>query len=133
MRRWLAELGYGGCRLTRASEDASFRRYLRLERPGGDGPQSLIVMDAPPDLEPCEPFVRIGARLREAGLSTPRVHAADLDAGFLLLEDFGDDLYLEALAREGDAGLYADALDALLTIQTRLDAVSVTVISAEGL
>ena len=52
-----------------ASADASFRRYFRVDTANG----SCIVMDAPPDKENCEPFVRI------AGTGEARVQAA-LDA-----------------------------------------------------
>ena len=40
-----------------ASSDASFRRYFRVD---GDD-RSFIVMDAPPDKENIEPFVRVAA------------------------------------------------------------------------
>src|SRR5690606_21997092 len=44
-----------------ASADASFRRYLRMDTatPG----VSCIVMDAPPDKEPCASFVQVQALL----------------------------------------------------------------------
>jgi N-acetylmuramate 1-kinase len=48
------------------------------------------------------------------------VHEADRTRGLLLLEDLGTTLYLERLAGGGDSErLYADALDALATIQVR--------------
>jgi hypothetical protein len=47
LNRWLEDSGYRDYRLQRASEDASFRSYLRLEANGS----SLIVMDAPPEQE----------------------------------------------------------------------------------
>lgn len=76
-----------------ASADASFRRYLRL--PAGAG--TAIVMDAPPPLEDVRPFVRVAALIQAAGLNVPRVLAADVTNGFLLLTDLGDQLYLHAL------------------------------------
>ncbi len=117
LAQWLADLGYRDYQLAPASEDASFRHYLRLQ----NAAQSLIVMDAPPDKESCEPFVRVAAMLRDAGLSAPEVIAQDLERGFLLLTDFGNDLYLECLAPGTEARLYADALDALLAMQGRID------------
>ena len=39
-----------------ASADASFRRYLRVDTLAG---ASLIVIDAAPDKENCEPFVKV--------------------------------------------------------------------------
>lgn len=118
LKQWLTQLGYRDYRLSPASEDASFRHYLRLEADG----HSQIVMDAPPDLEPCEPFVRVAKLLRGAGLSAPEIDAQDLEHGFLLLTDFGGDDYLSQLHDETAAKLYRDALAALLLMQTRIDA-----------
>jgi len=50
-----------------ASADASFRRYLRVNTISG---ASLIVMDAPPDKENCEPFVKVAQLMKLAGLKT---------------------------------------------------------------
>lgn len=117
LNRWLERLGYRDFRLSPASEDASFRRYLRLEADG----QSLIVMDAPPELEPCDQFIEVAKLLRGAGLSAPEVSALDLEQGFLLLTDFGGGDYLSLLHDETAAPLYRDALAALLVMQTRID------------
>lgn len=73
--------------LAPAGGDASFRRYFRLTLPDGS---TRIVMDAPPAQEDSAPFVAIGKRWHAAGLAVPYIHASDLDAGFLLLEDLGD-------------------------------------------
>lgn len=115
---WLAQLGYQDYRLSPASADASFRSYLRLESASG----SMIVMDAPPDKEPCDQFIAVALRLREAGLNAPEIIASNLDQGFLLLTDFGGLDYLSQLGPKTVAALYADALSALLIMQTRADA-----------
>jgi aminoglycoside/choline kinase family phosphotransferase len=114
LRAWLARhLPMEHCSLSPASADASFRRYFRIN---GDG-QTWIAMDAPPEREACEPFVRVAALMREAGLHVPEVIAQDLEQGFLLLTDLGTTTYLQAL-REGDAdALFQDALDALIRLQ----------------
>ncbi|HRQ65722.1 MAG TPA: phosphotransferase [Xanthomonadaceae bacterium] len=104
--------------LAPASVDASFRSYWRV-RAGAD---SWVVMDAPPEHEDCRPWLDVCRRLREAGLHAPEVLHQDLDQGFLLLEDLGDRTYLPALHDGSVDGLYADALDALLVVQTRADA-----------
>lgn len=100
-----------------ASIDASFRRYYRVSLDGG----SWIAMDAPPPMEDCRPYVDIAARLAACGVSVPRVLAADLARGFLLLTDLGSELYLDALFADNADALYADALGALLKIQTEAD------------
>jgi len=118
LNQWLEQLGFRDYRLSPASEDASFRQYLRLEADG----HSQIVMDAPPELEPCEQFVKVANLLRGAGLSAPEIHAQNLQQGFLLLTDFGGDDYLSQLHDETEAELYRDALAALLLMQSRIDA-----------
>jgi aminoglycoside/choline kinase family phosphotransferase len=117
LEQWLAR----SCRLPEfalapASADASFRRYFRVTLPDGN---TLIAMDAPPDKEDCRPFVAIAARMRQADLHVPKILAQDLEQGFLLLEDLGSRSYLAALNPETVEPLYADALAALLRLQTR--------------
>jgi hypothetical protein len=115
--RWLQQTGYRNYRLQRASEDASFRSYLRLETAG----QSMIVMDAPPEHEPCDRFIAVANKLRAAGLNAPQIIASNLEDGFLLLTDFGSVDYLSQLDTRSAGRLYADALAALLTMQTQAD------------
>lgn len=79
-------------------------------------------MDAPPPMEDCTPFVRAAAVLAEAGVHVPRVLAADLDRGFLLLEDFGSTTYLQRLREcAGDDAridaLMHDATETLVRMQ----------------
>lgn len=123
-------------RLTPASTDASFRRYFRLQvplsqtgllntaqvRPGATQSadaqrMSLIAMDAPPDKEETGPFVRIANLLADLHLNAPRVLAQNTEQGFLLLSDLGVQPYLDVLDEHSVDALYADALDALLTLQ----------------
>ena len=77
-------------------------------------------MDAPPEREDCRPFIAIAGYLKDMGLSAPRVLAADLDRGFLLLTDLGSTQYLsETVAHPERAGsLYVDAIRALNTLQS---------------
>ncbi len=106
-----------GAELAPASADASFRRYFRLTTAA----DSYIVMDAPPLQEDCRPFIRVAGYLEAMQLNAPRVIEANLDDGFLLLSDLGTRLYLDEL--EDNPGrapdLYADAIAALLTMQSR--------------
>src|SRR5690606_10387206 len=97
-----------------ASADASFRSYWRVHLADGG---TRIVMDAPPDKEDVAPWLDIAARLRDAGVHAPQVHAADTGAGFLLLEDLGTRTYLPALAGDRVDALYGAALDTLLRMQ----------------
>jgi aminoglycoside/choline kinase family phosphotransferase len=116
--QWLSGLGYRDFSLSPASEDASFRSYLRLQTAS----ESWVVMDAPPDREPCDQFILVAKKLRDAGLNAPEIIARDLEQGFLILSDFGSADYLSKLAPQSEAALYGDALAALLQMQTRIDA-----------
>lgn len=99
--------------LTAASSDASFRRYFRWE---GDG-RSFVVMDAPPPQENCKPFVDIAFLLAKSGINVPKIYAEDLERGFLLLNDLGNQTYLDVINDENADGLFNDALQALLAFQ----------------
>ncbi len=121
LRAWLGATGAGRTlaldTIRPASDDASFRRYFRIDaaRPGAPG---RIAMDAPPPMEDCRPFVHAAGVFAAARVSVPAVHAADLERGFLLLDDFGSTTYLAALDGGGDAdALYRDAIAALVTLQ----------------
>jgi hypothetical protein len=118
---WLAEQaprhGLRPETLQLASADASFRRYLRIgDAQGG----TRIVMDAPPQQENCEPFVRIAGLLGEAGLKVPEVLHWDRAQGFMLLSDLGRQTLLERLDSDRpDEAMpwFACATDSLLRLQ----------------
>ena len=103
--------------LTPASEDASFRRYFRLQY----DMQSFIIMDAPPEHENCETFIDIALRLQKAGVNVPVIMQKDIEQGFLLLTDLGNTLYLQELEGQNADKLYSDATSALLDIQCKGD------------
>lgn len=109
LRDWMRQLGFPAV-LEPVSDDASFRRYFRV--PTADG--SLIAMDAPPEQENSEPFVRVAALLRKAGLNAPEILHQDLERGFLLITDLGTQSYLEVLNDDNADELFDDATDALI-------------------
>lgn len=122
---WARSLGLEAASARPASADASFRRYLRIASPEG----SRIVMDAPPALEDCRPFVDVARRLAQAGLHGPTVLAWDEAQGFMLLDDLGREPYLAALQAAVEGGddkrvqsLMRDAIAALVRWQSRVDA-----------
>jgi N-acetylmuramate 1-kinase len=119
------------------SGDASTRRYMRL-RLGGhsallmDQPQTAEAPTAPANASPderralgynavarlagadCGRFVAVANFLRSRGLSAPSVYADDAAQGFVLMEDLGNELYVDTLANGGDEHLlYAAAADVL--------------------
>jgi N-acetylmuramate 1-kinase len=107
--------------LSRASEDASFRSYWRVQADAASAPSAWILMDAPPDKEALHPWLDIDARLRKAGLHAPEIFAVDHEQGFILMEDLGPRTYLPELTTDSVEALYADALDALLRMQRSVD------------
>ena len=96
------------------SDDASFRRYFRFDK----GATEMVFVDAPPDREDNESFIKISKALLKHGLCCPKVYAADLNNGFLAVTDLGNSLYLQVI--EGDPTrlepLYDEAVEALLNM-----------------
>jgi aminoglycoside/choline kinase family phosphotransferase len=114
LQQWARDrLDWPVVELVPASGDASFRRYFRAAQAG----RSYILMDAPPEKEDCEPFIRVTGLLSGLGLHVPEILARDRAAGFLLLSDLGDRQYLHALEPGSVDRLYGDALGALATLQ----------------
>ena len=103
-----------GYSLEPASADASFRRYFRVTLPSGD---IRIVMDAPPELEDCRPFLQVAALFRDAGVHVPEVFDTDLAQGFLLLSDLGRETYLDVLNEDNARELMDRATTALVAWQ----------------
>ena len=114
MIAWLGDLGYQDYTLSVATEDASFRSYYRIQK----GIDSWIVMDSPPDKVPCDRFVAVAGKLLKAKLSAPEIFEQDQQQGFLLMTDFDSTTYLSVLDKKSEGPLYADALAALLKMQT---------------
>ncbi|RMH52000.1 MAG: hypothetical protein D6682_03040, partial [Zetaproteobacteria bacterium] len=116
-RRWLGGVLGSVPRLEPLAGDASFRRYFRLRMAEG----AFVLMDAPPDRESVAPFLRVRRWLEGGGVRVPHLIAQDGDAGFLLLEDFGDRTWARALEEGASvAPLLQAAMEQLLRLQ-RLD------------
>ena len=98
-----------------ASSDASFRRYFRVK--GSDG--QFIVMDAPPDKENTEPFIRVAELFARSQVNVPAIFQQNRADGFLLLEDFGSECFLDRLNAHNATDLYHSAFDTLFLLQTR--------------
>jgi N-acetylmuramate 1-kinase len=109
LRQFLEGAGHGESKRQRMPGDASIRSYARLIRNDG----VFILMNSPkrPDgaptydgksysaavhlAEDVKPFVAIDNGLRGLGLSAPVIHHADIEAGFLITEDFGTAAVIE--------------------------------------
>lgn len=113
LRCFLEGAGWGLAERRVLAADASFRRYDRLAR----GAERAVLMDAPPPRENVDIFDFLAGCLDDIGLSAPQSLAIDREAGFLLLQDFGDTTFTRALAGGADeADLYRLATDTLVAL-----------------
>ncbi len=118
--QWLQSLqathGLNRDSLRIASADASFRRYFRIQASN----QTLIVVDAPPAHENCAAFVKVAQLMQAAGLNVPLVLDWQVEHGFMLLTDLGQQTLMQQLDASQPAQHQADflrALDALIDWQ----------------
>ncbi len=95
------------------SSDASFRRYFRLSA----GDRSVVVMDAPPERESVAAFLNVAERLAEV-VHVPAILGADIEQGFIALEDLGSRPFHHELDADNADRLLGDALNALVKMQT---------------
>ncbi len=94
--------------------DASFRRYARIILNN----KTFMLMDAPPSMEDCRPFVSIDEFFDRHGVRVPHIVAKDLENGFLLLEDFGDVLLSTLLNDQTVDAHYAQSFKQLNQLQS---------------
>ena len=78
-------------------------------------------MDCPPEDESLDTFLKITDKLQQAKLNVPEIFDCDSTKGFLVITDFGDDLYSKKLNDETVYCLYTDALEAIVKMQTKVD------------
>jgi N-acetylmuramate 1-kinase len=103
-------------------KDASYRQYSRVIKSNGE---RFILMDAPPSKENIGEFITVGNFLSDVGLSSPKILDYDIKNGFMLLEDFGDNLYSSLLnpATQSDikideTSMYEHAIDVLIHLHS---------------
>lgn len=114
LKTWIGSIYAQEPRLSPLKGDASPRRYFRLEIEWG---YTAVVMDAGDELDSCRAFLAIAAALKKNGVNAPSIYAADLQKGFLLLTDFGNELYEHTLNRDTADTLYRDAINVLFKLQ----------------
>lgn len=116
LQDFLSRNGWGSARRFPLVADASLRTYDRLVLNG----KTVILMNSPLSEHP-EQFVLVDELLVRAGVNPPRILAQDLQNGFLLLEDFGDNTFTRLLnAGFDEYTLYQKGVDALITLQNNL-------------
>jgi N-acetylmuramate 1-kinase len=127
IRAFLDQAGFGEAARTRMQGDASTRIFERLTLRN----QSFVLMNAPrrPDGPPVRdgkpysaiahlaedivPYVALAQALRELGLSAPEIIEADLDLGLLIMEDFGNERFVDGDPPAPIEERYAAAVDLL--------------------
>lgn len=68
----------------------------------------------------CGRFVATARYLKGCGLAAPEILAADVAQGFLVLEDLGDDLYTDVIAKGGnEPAMYQAAIEALARLHAQ--------------
>lgn len=109
---FLARHGWTEAQILPLAGDASFRRYFRVLA----GDRRAVLMDAPPPHENPQPFMAMANWLEGVGLTAPRVLAADLEQGLLLLDDLGDTQMRQAVETDpaAERQLYETAVDVLV-------------------
>lgn len=100
-----------------ASKDASYRSYYRLFIKN----ETYIIMDAPPVYINLSSFIDITKRLKECKVNVPKIFELNLKQGFLLLSDFGNELYLNNLNQGNADKLYENAILNIINIQFHAD------------
>jgi aminoglycoside/choline kinase family phosphotransferase len=102
--------------LTFLAGDMSLRRYYRF----WEGEQPYVLMDAPAPEDP-QRFCELADFLGSLELSAPRVLQKDLDQGYLVLEDLGDQTFTRCLDNGVDPEpLYQLAIDVLIDLHKRV-------------
>ncbi len=133
LRDFLHTSGFASAERKRMQGDASTRVYERLKLSG----KRVILMNAPrrPDgppvrdgkpysavahlAEDVRPFVAMADGLRGLGFSAPEIFAADLEHGFLLLEDFGQEAFVSGSPPSPIEQRYAAAADLLAALHAK--------------
>jgi len=122
--------GYGAALRQHIQGDASTRSYERLflggnravlmnSPPRSDGPairDGRTYSDIAHLAENVRPFVALARALHERGFSAPEIYAADLEAGFLLLEDLGSEGIVGGELPAPIEERYAAAVDVLVAL-----------------
>ncbi len=139
-QNFLRAAGWGDAEIAPLPGDASTRHYARLHQNGRramlmDQPRGAETAIAPSDADEsvrralgydaiarlaggdCRRFAAVAEFLRGRGFGAPIIHAADYPNGWMVLEDLGDTLFTDVLAKGGsEEELYKAAAEVLARI-----------------
>lgn len=133
--RFLGENGWRGVVPVPLADDASARKYHRLD----DGRGTALLMDFPIDAISVDPHgiyenperpasvvpvITTTELFTQAGWRVPAIYASDVSQGLVLIEDFGDLTFTRALDQNGASkpALYLSAVDQLINLHRYCDA-----------
>ncbi len=116
--QFLTKCNLGNFEKSLLKKDASHRLYERIIK---EDKSTLILMDAPPEKECAKSYLKVANFLTSNNFSAPLVYEQDTENGFLLLEDFGDNLYTKILSQpqkstELEEQMYEKAIDVLIEL-----------------
>ena len=123
LQQFLDKNGWGNAHRKALASDASLRTYDRLTQ----NSESAILMNSPLSENP-DKFVFFDELLAKTGIRVPKILSKDMDNGFILLEDFGDNTFTKLLNGNADEyTLYKMGVDTLIKLQKNI------VIPSEGI
>lgn len=104
---------FGGkdVRIQSISGDASQRRYFRLIL----GRQNFIVMDAPPEHNSNDKFIRNTELFKN--VSVPKIYFKDEEKGLFILEDLGKETLFSSWNKKNELAEYQKAIMRLIEFQ----------------
>ena len=95
-------------------EQASSRKYYRVNSKG----KSYILAFSDPQKELNNEFIKYSEFLITNNVSVPRIEAFDTENGFMLIEDFGDKVFLDEVDTRNRKDLYLLAIDQIIKLQS---------------
>ena len=98
--------------IVKLREEASSREYFRLR----NEESSLIGVFSPPEKELNRQFVFLSLFLKKEGVTVPEVFYFDEGLGFMLIEDFGDEVFQFFINRSNFHHLFSSAIDEMVNI-----------------
>jgi len=109
--------GWGHAKCSPLAADASTRSYDRLTDPA-TGETRVVMIDPPASGSSIPTFLQVSDILHNGGFSAPIIYNRDIENGFLLIEDLGENLFARLCNNNAalEQELYATAIDVLLNL-----------------
>ena len=95
-------------------EQASSRKYYRVTT----REKSFILVFSDPKKELNDEFIKYSEFLIKNNVSVPEIEAFDPENGFMLIEDFGDKVFLDEINTGNRKDLYLLAIDQIIKLQS---------------